>query len=83
MAGPRPGARAGKLPPSNSKFFCRDGAPTKVGSQLPACQDRKLIELLDSHPTSKLHQLRGLLSEEMATGSLTDYPWLFKNYQAI
>ena len=64
VAGPRPGARAGQLPPSGSQnFFAETAPPTKVGSQLPARQDRKLIELLDSHPTSKPNQLRGLLSE--------------------
>ena len=36
---------------------------TKAGSQLPACQDRKLIELLNPYSTSKPNQLRGLLSE--------------------
>ena len=36
---------------------------TKAGSQLPACHDRKLIELLKPHSTSKPNQLRGLLSE--------------------
>ena len=64
VAGPRPGAHAGQLPPSDSqKNFAETAPPTKVGSQLPARQDGKLVELLDSHPTSKTNQLRGLLSE--------------------
>ena len=36
---------------------------TKAGSQLPACHNGKLIELLNPHSTSKPNQLRGLLSE--------------------
>ena len=38
-------------------------AMKKADSQLPACQDRKPIELINSYPTSKPNQLRGLLSE--------------------
>ena len=34
VAGPRPGARAGRLPPSDSEKFRRDGAPNR--SRLPA-----------------------------------------------
>ena len=34
VAGPRPGARAGELPPSDSKFFGQNGAPNQ--SRLPA-----------------------------------------------
>ena len=34
VAGRRPGARAGELPPSDSKFFGQDGAPNQ--SRLPA-----------------------------------------------
>ena len=64
VAGPRPDACAGQPPPSDSqRIFAETAPPTEVGSQLPARQDRKLTELLDSHPTSKLNQLRGLLSE--------------------
>ena len=44
-------------------FSTKAARLTKAGSQLPACQDRKLIELLNSYPTSKPNQLRGLLSE--------------------
>ena len=36
---------------------------TKVGSQLPACHDGKLFELLEPYSPSKPDQLRGLLSE--------------------
>ena len=36
---------------------------TKDGSQLPACRDGKLFELLEPYSTSKPDQLRGLLSE--------------------
>ena len=35
----------------------------KAGSQLPACRDGKLFELLEPYYTSKPDQLRGLLSE--------------------
>ena len=55
-------ALAGSRPPT-PKFSAETAHSTKAGSQLPARQDRKLTELLDSHPTSKLNQLRGLLSE--------------------
>ena len=36
---------------------------TKAGSQLPACHDWKLTELLEPQSTSRPNQLRGLLSE--------------------
>ena len=56
-------ALASSRPPTPKEFFAETAPPTKVGSQLPACQDRKLTELLDSYPTSKPNQLWGLLSE--------------------
>ena len=49
--------------PLTPEFSTKAARLTKAGSQLPACQDRKLIELLNSYPTSKPNQLRGLLSE--------------------
>ena len=75
---PQPGARANGLPPSDFKNFAEMARPTVAGSQLLARQDKKLTELLDLQPALKPNQLRGLLSEEMATGSLTDSPWLFE-----
>ena len=62
-AGPQPGARANRLPPSDFKNFAKTARPTEAGSQLPARQDKKLIELLDLLSASKPNQLRGLLSE--------------------
>ena len=63
MAGPRPGARANKLQPSDFKSFAKTARPTKAGSQLLARQDKKLTELLDLLSASKPNQLRGLLME--------------------
>ena len=62
-AGPQPGARANRLPPSDFKNFAKTARPTEAGSQLLARQDKKLTELLDLHSASKPNQLRGLLSE--------------------
>ena len=62
-AGPRPGARTNRVPPSNFRNFTKTARPTEAGSQLLARQDKKLTELLDLHSTSKPNQLRGLLSE--------------------
>ena len=62
-AGPQPGARANRLPPSDFKIFAKMARPTKAGSQLLARQDKKLTELLEPYSTSKPNQLRGLLSE--------------------
>ena len=55
-------ALASSRPPT-PEFSTKAARLTEAGSQLPTCQDRKLTELLDSHPTSKLNQLWGLLSE--------------------
>ena len=49
--------------PPIPEFSTKAACLTKAGSQLPTCQDRKLIELLNSYSTSKPNQLRGLLSE--------------------
>ena len=49
--------------PPTPEFLAKTVRLTEAGSQLPACQDRKLIELLNSYSTSKPNQLRGLLSE--------------------
>ena len=49
--------------PPTPKFSTKAARLTKAGSQLPTCQDRKLIELLNPYSTSKPNQLRGLLSE--------------------
>ena len=62
-AGPRPGARASGLPPSDFKNFAKTARPTGAGSQLLARQDKKLTELLDLLSALKPNQLRGLLSE--------------------
>ena len=62
-AGPQPGARANRLPPSDFKNFAKRARPTEAGSQLLARQDKKLTELLDLLSASKPNQLRGLLSE--------------------
>ena len=66
MARGRPAARCTcqRVPALRlQKTSTQAARPTKAGSQLPACHDRKLIELLKSHSTSKPNQLRGLLSE--------------------
>ena len=62
VAGPRPAATSRRAR-GLAGFLAKTARLTKAGSQLPACQDRKLTELLDSYPTSKPNQLRGLLSE--------------------
>ena len=46
-AGPQPGARANRLPPSDFKKFSKTARPIEAGSQLLARQDKKLTELLD------------------------------------
>ena len=48
--------------PPTPKILAKTTRLTKAGSQLPTCQDRKLIELLNPYSTSKPNQLRGLLS---------------------
>ena len=46
-----------------ARRLSRNPLESGAGSQLPACHDRKLIELLNPYSTSKPNQLRGLLSE--------------------
>jgi len=62
-AGPQPGARANRVPPSNFKNFTKMARPTGADSQLLARQDKKLPELLSLHSTSMPNQLWGLPSE--------------------
>ena len=62
-AGPQPGARTNRLPPSDFRNFAKTARPTEADSQLLARQDKKLTELLDLLSASKPNQLRGLLSE--------------------
>ena len=62
-AGPQPGVRTNRLPPSDFRSFTKMARPTEAGSQLLARQDKKLTELLDLLSASKPNQLRGLLSE--------------------
>ena len=63
--GPWPARGTGQRVPALrlQKISTQAARLTKAGSQLPACHDRKLIELLKPHSTSKPNQLRGLLSE--------------------
>ena len=49
--------------PRLQKISIQAARLTQAGSQLPACQDGKLIELLNPYSASKPNQLRGLLSE--------------------
>ena len=54
--GPRPGARVPAL--RLQKISAQATCLTKAGSQLPACRDGKLFELLEPYSTSKPDQLR-------------------------
>ena len=66
MASGRPAARCARqrAPALRlQKISTQAARLTKAGFQLPACHNRKLIELLNPHSTSKPNQLRGLLSE--------------------
>ena len=61
----RPAARCTSLrvpAPRLQKNSTKAPRLIEAGSQLPARHDRKLIELLEPHSTSKPNQLRGLLS---------------------
>ena len=62
-AGPQPGARANRLPPSDFKNFAKTARPTEASSVLLARQDKKLTELLDLLSALKPNLLQGLLSE--------------------
>ena len=63
--GPWPARGTGQRVPALrlQKISAQATCLTKAGSQLPACRDGKLFELLEPYSTSKPDQLRGLLSE--------------------